>query len=233
VASTLLPDQAPDRTSRRGIRRRTPMPTQLLLAHDEKMVRQSLRTILEGDGFSVAEATDGLEAVRMAERERPDAAILDLSMEHLNGLDAGREIRRMSRETKILLLTPHTEGEHILEALQVGFAAYVLKTQAGGDLVRALREILRGGIYLSPGLSRTVVDAYRNGRKVPRDPLSAREREVLQLIAEGKSSKEIGGLLGVSMKTAESHRTHIMAKLDIRSTAGLVRYAVRRGLVTI
>ena len=210
------------------------MSTQILLADDHTMVRQSLRRMLESqNGFHiVAEASDGLEAVRMAGKHQPDVAVLDLSMPSLNGVDAGREIRRASKGTKILLLTVHSEASYVLEALQWGFAAYVLKTQAADDLVQAIHEVLRGKMYLSPGVSRTVVDAYRNGTSVPRDPLSAREREVLQLVAEGKTTKEIAALLGVSVKTAESHRTHIMTKLNIHATAGLVRYAIRKGLVS-
>jgi DNA-binding NarL/FixJ family response regulator len=208
------------------------MPTQLLLADGQTMVRQSLRTSLEQQGFRViAEASDGLEAVRLAGEKRPDAAILGLGMSGLNGVEAGREIRRASKDVKTILLTARADDAHVLDALSGGFAAYVLKTQAIDDLIRAIREVLQGRIYLSPRVSRAVVEAYRNRTRLPVDPLSAREREVLQLVAEGRTTKEIGALLGVSARTAESHRTHIMSKLNIHATALLVRYAIRRGMV--
>jgi DNA-binding NarL/FixJ family response regulator len=125
----------------------------------------------------------------------------------------------------------YTEGQYVLEAIRHGLRGYVIKTQAAADLVQAIREILRNAVYLSPGISSTVVDAYLSKSDVPADPLSPREREVLQLVAEGKTTKEIATLLGLSVKTAETHRTKVMRKLDIHETAGLVRYAIRRGLV--
>jgi len=125
----------------------------------------------------------------------------------------------------------HTEDPYVMAALRVGVKAYVLKTQAAPDLVQAIKEVSRGRMYLSPGISRTVVQAYLAKTEVPPDPLSPREREVLQLVVEGKTTKEIARLRGVSVKTTENHRTRIMAKLDIHDTAGLVRYAIRRGLI--
>jgi len=208
------------------------MPIQVLLADDHQIVRQGLRAMLEHEGYKVVgEASDGREAIRMAETTYPDVAILDLAMPALNGLDAAREILRGSPRTKAILLTMHTEDPYVLEALRAGVSGYVLKTQAALDLIQAIREVTRGAIYLSPGVSKTVVDAYRNKSDLPPDPLSPREREVLQLVAEGKTTKEVAALLGVSVKTAESHRTRIMSKLGIHETAGLVRYAIRRGIV--
>ena len=208
------------------------MPIQVLLADDHQIVRQGLRAMLEHEGYKVVgEASDGREAIRMAETTHPDVAILDLAMPALNGLDAAREILRGSPRTKAILLTMHTEDPYVLEALRAGVSGYVLKTQAALDLIQAIREVTRGAIYLSPGVSKTVVDAYRNKSDLPPDPLSPREREVLQLVAEGKTTKEVAALLGVSVKTAESHRTRIMSKLGIHETAGLVRYAIRRGIV--
>jgi len=125
----------------------------------------------------------------------------------------------------------HTEDPYVMDALRAGIKGYVLKTQPSTDLVQAIQEVCRGRIYLSPGISRTVVEAYLAKTELPPDPLSPREHEVLQLVAEGKTSKEIARLLGVSVKTAENHRTRIMARLDIHETAGLVRYAIRRGLI--
>ncbi|HUD72615.1 MAG TPA: response regulator transcription factor [Dongiaceae bacterium] len=208
------------------------MPIQLLLADDHQIVREGLRSMLEHHGFRVVgEAADGREAVRLAATTHPDVVILDLAMPILNGLDAAREIVRARTPTRAILLTVHQEDPYVLEALRAGISGYVLKTQAASELVQAIREVVRGAVYLSPGVSRTVVDAYRARTELPVDPLTPREREVLQLVAEGKTTKEAATVLGVSTKTAESHRTHIMSKLDIHETAGLVRYAIRRGLI--
>ena len=208
------------------------MPIQVLLADDHHIVREGLKSLLEKEGFRVVgEAADGREAVRLASTSHPDVAVLDLSMPSMNGLDAAREIIRSEPKTKAILLTVHTEDPYVLEALRAGVTGYVLKSQAPADLVQAIRETTRGSIYLSPGVSRIVVDAYRGKTDLPSDPLTPREREVLQLVAEGKSTKEVAGILGVSVKTAESHRSRIMEKLDIHETATLVRYAIRRGLI--
>ncbi|MBI3029573.1 MAG: response regulator transcription factor [Candidatus Rokubacteria bacterium] len=208
------------------------MPVRLLLADDHQIVRQGLKALLEREGFEViAEASDGREAVQRAGEVRPDVAVLDLAMPLLNGLDTAREILKACPEVRTILLTMHTEDQYVLEAFRAGMRAFVVKSQAVGDLVQAIQEVSRGEIYLSPGVSRTVVDAYLAKTDLPSDPLTPREREVLQLVAEGKRTKEIAGLLGVSFKTAESHRARLMEKLNIHETAGLVRYAIRRGLV--
>ncbi len=208
------------------------MPLRILLADDHLIFRQSLKGLLEREGFQIiGEAADGQEAVRRARDLSPDVAVLDLAMPLLNGLDAAREIVRASPRTRPILLTMHTEDPYVMEALRAGIKGYVLKTQPSTDLVQAIQEVSRGRIYLSPGISRTVVDAYLAKTELPPDPLSPREREVLQLVAEGKTTKEIARLLGVSVKTAENHRTRIMAKLDIHETAGLVRYAIRHGII--
>ncbi|HEX9899415.1 MAG TPA: response regulator transcription factor, partial [Candidatus Methylomirabilis sp.] len=141
------------------------------------------------------------------------------------------EITRTSRRTKTILVTIHTADQYVLEALQAGVRGYVLKSQATAELVHAIQEVIRGGRYLSPGISEAVVQAYLAKTDLPSDPLSPREREVLQLIAEGNATKDMAGLLGVSVKTIESHRVRLMEKLDIRQTAGLVRYAIRRGMI--
>lgn len=208
------------------------MPTRILLADDHLIVRQGLRALLEREGFEVvAEVADGQEAARVARERCPDVAVLDFAMPLLNGLDAAREILRACPRAKAILLTMHTDDHYVLEALQAGVKGYVVKTQATADLIRAIHEVLRGTSYLSPGISETVVQAYLSKSGVPVDPLSPRERQVLQLVAEGKSTKEIATLLGISFKTAESHRTRIMKKTNIHETASLVRYAVRRGLI--
>ena len=196
------------------------------------MVREGLKMLLERAGFKVVgEASDGQEAVRRVRDLVPDVAVLDLAMPLLNGLEAAREILRDSPRTRPILLTMHTEDPYVTAALRVGVKAYVLKTQSGSDLVQAIQEVCRGRIYLSPGISRTVVEAYLAKTELPPDPLSPREREVLQLVAGGKTTKEIARLLGVGVKTVENHRTRILSKLDIHETAGLVRYAIRRGLI--
>lgn len=208
------------------------MPGQILIADDHPLIRQGLRSLLEQHGFTVVgEAADGREATQLAQELEPDVAVLDLAMPLLNGLDAAREITRTSRRTKTILVTVHTADQYVLEALRAGVRGYVLKSQATAELVQAIQEVMRGARYLSPGISEAVVQAYLAKTGLPSDPLTPREREVLQLIAEGKTTKDIAGLLGVSVKTVESHRMRLMEKLDIRQTAGLVRYAIRRGLI--
>jgi DNA-binding NarL/FixJ family response regulator len=208
------------------------MSGQVLIVDDHPLIRQGMRSLLEKHGFTVVgEAADGREATQLARELEPDVAVLDLAMPLLNGLDAAREITRTSRRTKTILVTIHTADQYVLEALQAGVRGYVLKSQATAELVHAIQEVIRGGRYLSPGISEAVVQAYLAKTDLPSDPLSPREREVLQLIAEGNATKDMAGLLGVSVKTIESHRVRLMEKLDIRQTAGLVRYAIRRGMI--
>jgi two-component system, NarL family, response regulator NreC len=208
------------------------MTIRVVLADDHQLVRQSLKALLERDGFQVAgEASDGQEALRLVPNVCPDVAILDISMPILNGLDAARELKKSSPRTKTILLTQHDEDQYVTEALRAGVRGYVLKKQAAADLVHAIQQVCRGEIYLSPSISRTVVEAFLSKTSLPTDPLTSRERQILQLIGEGNSSKEIAALLGISIKTAESHRTQLMRKLDIHELASLVRYAIRRGLV--
>ena len=209
------------------------MSLHILLADDHLIVRQGLKVLLEREGFDVVgEACDGREAVRLAQELSPDIALLDLTMPLLNGVDAGRAILQTSPKTKVVLLTMHTENHYVLDALRAGIKGYVLKTKAAEELVQAIQEVSLGNIYLSPGISRAVMEASRSGKELAARTLTAREREVLQLIAEGKTTKEIGSVLGISVKTAETHRSRVMDKLEIRDTAGLVRYAIRMGLVT-
>jgi two-component system response regulator NreC len=204
----------------------------LLLADDHVMMRDGLRSILKEEGFEVVgEASDGREAVKLGQSIEPDVAILDISMPLLNGIDAAREILKNSPKTKIIILTMYTDDRYILASLRAGVAGFVLKSKAASSLVQAISAVCKGEIYLSSGVSKVVVDAFLAKDDAPFDPLSEREREVLQLIAEGKNTKEVGSILGISAKTAESHRTNIMQKLHIHDVAGLVRYAVREGLV--
>lgn len=205
----------------------------VLLADDHTIVREGLRALLakEADFQVVAEAGDGHEALRLAKETRPDVAAMDLSMPLLNGLDAARQMAAWAQGPRTILLTMHAEDSYVLEALRAGVRGYVLKKQAGADLVRAIREAVAGGVYLSPGVSAVIAGAIRFPGPLPEESLTAREREVLQLVAEGKTTKEIGTILGVSTKTADAHRTRLMQKLDIHDIAGLTRYAIRSGLI--
>jgi DNA-binding NarL/FixJ family response regulator len=208
------------------------MALRILLADDHLIVRQGIRAWIERAGFElVGEAADGAEAVRLAKILKPDVAVLDLAMPLMDGLEAGRQIQANGNRTAVILLTMHTEEHHVAGALRAGIKGYLLKTQAAEDLVIAIREVMQGRIYLSPGVSRAVIEGYLSGVAPGTDPLTSREKHVLKLVAEGHTSKEIAALLGLSVKTAESYRAHVMEKLDIHDTAGLVRYAIRRGLV--
>src|SRR5438309_45564 len=201
------------------------MPTRVILADDHTLVRQGLKSLLEREGIQVVgEASDGQEAIVIATKLMPDVAIIDISMPILNGLDAARAVRKACPKTKVILLTRHDEDQYVTEALRRGVKGYVLKNQAASDLVQAIRQVVCGGIYLSPGISGAVVEAYLSKTEVARNLLTSRERQVLQMIGEGNSTKDLARLLGISVKTAESHRTRLMRKLDIHRTANLVRY---------
>jgi two-component system, NarL family, response regulator NreC len=208
------------------------MPIDIVLADDHEIVREGFRALLERHGFRVVgEASDGQEAVKLTEKFKPQVAVLDLSMPLLSGIEASRQITSTSPETKTILLTMYKEDQYILEALRAGVSGYILKTKGTKELVDAIRQVLRGTTYLSPEVSLSVIEAYRGGVQPDAVPLSPRERQVLQLVAEGKSSKEIASVMGISVKTASAHRTRLMTKLDIHGTARLVRLAIRLGLV--
>ena len=208
------------------------MQRRLLLADDHEIVRQGLRALLEHKGFVVAgEAANGYEAIRLARELHPDIAILDLAMPLINGVGAARRILRELPGTKVILLTMHTEEPYVLDALQAGVAGYVVKSDAAADLATAIEGVLQGATYLSSKISRAIVESYAERKGLPLGPLTPREREVLQLIAEGKTTKEIATLLEISVKTAEAHRTKIMTKMGTHGVAGLVRHAIRRGMV--
>lgn len=198
------------------------------------MVRQGLKALLERERYSVlGEASDGHEAVQLAKTLRPDLCLLDLAMPVLNGMDSAREIVKELPDCKVIILTMHSEDHYVLAALRAGAVGYVVKTRAAADLLQAIREVQRGHFYLSPGVSGAVVEAYLAKSDLPADPLTPRERQVLQLIAEGKTTKEAAAILEISVKTAESHRFRIMRKLEVHETAGLVRNAIRLGLTQI
>lgn len=208
------------------------MSLKILLADDHTIVREGLRILLEREGLNVvAEAADGCEAVQLFLARRPDVAVLDLSMPGIDGLAAAREILRHDPAMRLVLLTMHTDDHQVVAALQAGIRGYVVKTQVAHDLLHAIREVVGGGVYLSPGVSRAVIDAYLVGMKAPVERLAPREREVLRLVAEGHTSREIAETLNISVKSAESYRERIMEKLEIHGLAGLVRYAIRHGLI--
>jgi DNA-binding NarL/FixJ family response regulator len=205
----------------------------IIIVDDHPILLQGIRKLLEAEpGYQVVgEASDGIEGVELIKRLKPDIAITDITLPGMNGLDIARSVANASPRTRIILLTMHKESPYVIEALNTGVHGYVIKTEASADLLRAIKDATRDRMYFSPMISQIVVDAYRNKDSPDSDPLTPREREVLQLIAEGQKTKQVAATLGISLKTAESHRTHLMKKLDIHDTAGLVRYAVRRGII--
>lgn len=208
------------------------MPLHILLADDHAVVRQGLRVLLERAGFEVVgEAGDGQQAIQLAEKYQPDIAVLDVAMPVLNGIDAARGITKVSPRTRTVLLTMYVQGHNVLEGLRAGARGVVVKSRAFDELRRAIDAVCNGHTYLSPDVSNIVVGTYLADHVEATMPLRDRERQVLQLIAEGKTTKEIATVLGISVKTAEWHRSKIMEKLDIHDTAGLVRYAIRQGLI--
>jgi DNA-binding NarL/FixJ family response regulator len=202
----------------------------LILADDHVLVRQGLKSLLESEGFAViGEAADGLELTRLVRSQNPDLVVLDIGMPHLNGLSAALELARAYPRIRVIILTQHDERQYVAEALRCGVKGYVLKSQAARDLVQAIRRVCQGEVYLSPGVSGAIAEAYGSPPSAG-DVLSVRERQVLQLIAEGDSTREIAVRLGISAKTVETHRSKLMQKLDIHDTAGLVRYSIRSGV---
>lgn len=204
----------------------------VLLADDHVVVREGLKTFLEHKGLQVVgEASDGREAVALAEKLHPDVAVVDLAMPNLNGIDAARETLRVSPGSSVILLTMYPEDHYVLEALRAGVTGYVLKTHAAAELIQAIRKVYQGGFYFSPGVSHEVIESFFSRNAPPAEPITPRQRQVVQLIAEGKTTKEVASVLGISVKTAIAHRTSVMKKLAVPNTAGLVRYAIRRGLI--
>lgn len=211
------------------------MQTTILVADDHQIVRQGLKRLLSkrGDFDIVAEASDGEQAVELATRRQPDVVLMDISMPRLSGIDATRRIAADGK-TKVLALSMHDQQSYVEEALRAGASGYVHKNASAEDLFSAIDAVRTGESYLSPTVTQQVVDAIARPGDRPSSAVSAltqREREVLKLIADGLSSKEIAAQLGVSLKTIESHRANLMDKLDIHKVSGLVRFAVRAGLV--
>jgi DNA-binding NarL/FixJ family response regulator len=215
----------------------TPLKARILLADDHALVRHGLRMVLDAqpDLEVVAEAGDGAEAIDSALRQDVDLAILDISMPRMTGLHAARELGRRRPEIRILMLSMHENEQYLYEALKAGASGYVVKTVADRDLVEACRAAMRGESFLYPGAMSVLVRDYlhrvRNDQPVREDPLTPREREVVKLIGEGHSSKEIAHTLVISEKTVERHRSNILEKLGMRDRVDLTRYAIRRGLV--
>lgn len=214
-----------------------PLVSRLLLADDHAMVRGGLRAILDAqsDLTVAAEAADGAEAVEAALREPVDLAVLDVSMPKLTGLQAAQRILEQRPEIKVLMLSMHDSEQYFFEALRVGAAGYVLKNAADTDLVEACRAAIRGESYIYPGAVRSLVrryiEAVQRGEEPREDPLSPRETEVLKLIAEGASGREIAETLHISEHTVERHRANLLSKLGMRDRVALARYAIRRGLI--
>jgi len=211
----------------------------ILLADDHTIVRHGLRKILEEhrDWQVVAEAGDGREAVRLAGDLDPDVAILDIGMPLLNGIEATRQIARRAPEVKILILSMHSDEAYIIQALQAGARGYLLKDTADAELIDAVVAVTRGKSFFSPAVARVMLDDYvrrlqERGITDRYDTLSEREREIFQLVVEGRTNKEIAELLGVSPSTIETHRAHIMEKLDVHSAVEMVLYAVRKGIIS-
>lgn len=208
------------------------MPLRVVLADDHAMFIEGLRSLLVREGIEVVgEALDGREALRLTGALKPDVSVLDLSMPLLNGLDTAREIRKVSPDTRVVILTRHTAEQYVIEALRAGVSGFLLKTKAAAVLVQTIKDVSTGALYVSQALSAETLEAFVAREALRTNPLSTREREVLQLIAEGMSMKEIGALLFISVKTVETHRKRLMGKLDIHETAGLVRYAIRQGII--
>ena len=215
----------------------TPLKTRILLADDHALVRRGLRLVLEAepDMEVVAEAGDGAEAVRRSVDTPADLAILDISMPRMTGLQAAAEIRRRSPALRCLMLSMHENERYLYEALKAGASGYVLKSVADRDLVQAVRAAMRGEPFLYPGAMTPLIEEYlrqaRNGPGIREDPLTPREREVLKLIAESRSNRQIASDLVISEKTVERHRENILDKLGMHDRVELTRYAIRTGLI--
>ncbi|MBI3048908.1 MAG: response regulator transcription factor [Acidobacteria bacterium] len=210
----------------------------ILLADDHTVVRQGLRKVLEEreEWEVIAEAGDGREAVRQAEELKPDVAIIDIAMPLLNGIEATRQIVKRSPATRVLILTMHSDEAYVNQILQVGATGYLLKDSADVDLIQAVSAVSKGKSFFSPAVARVMLDDYvrqlaDRGITDRYESLSEREREIFQLIAEGKANKEIAALLAISPSTVETHRARIMEKLDLHSAAEIVLYAVRKGVI--
>lgn len=215
------------------------MKTSVLIADDHAVVRDGLRAILEATGTAtvVGVAGSGREAIEQARALRPEVVLMDIAMPDLNGIEATERLRRALPDVKVIILSMHATSEHVFRALRAGALGYLVKESAGSEVVEAVRAVAAGRRYLSQRIADLVVDGYLRGhddshRESPIDRLSEREREVLQLVAEGNSSAEIGKLLFLSPKTVDTYRSRLMAKLGVSNLAGLIRFAVEHGITT-
>lgn len=211
-------------------------PTRILLADDHTLVRAGIRSLLESidDVEVVAEAGEGREALELITKHRPDVALLDIGMPGLNGLEVAKRTPQASPRTRIIILSMHADPAYVKKALRAGAVGYLLKGASVAELPLALNAVMRGESYLTPKISRSMVERILEQdaeESDPLDDLTARQREILQLIAEGQSTKEIAGILDISVKTVESHRLRMMDRLDIHDVPGLVRFAIRAGLI--
>jgi two-component system response regulator NreC len=213
------------------------MKTRIILADDHELVRKSIAALLrdESDFEVVAECANGRQMLELVARERPDVAVIDVAMPELNGVETTRRITELSPRTRVIVLSNYADETYVRETLKAGAVGYIVKSGAAQDLIQAVRRATRAYVYLSDAVS-AIANGTR-GAQANLDgatrPLSTREREVLQLIAEGRTSREVAALLGISVTTVKSHRNHIMEKLNIHDKAGLTRYAIRIGLIRI
>jgi two-component system response regulator NreC len=215
------------------------MTIRVLLADDHVVMRNGLRLLLERQSNLkvVGEAADGREAVEMAAAEKPDVVVMDIAMPHLNGVEAARQIAIRSPHTAIAILSMHSDESYVIRSLKAGARAYLLKDSAEADLISAINAIMEGKSYFSPAVRNLLKEDYMRqldeaGSEDSYDLLTTREREVLQLVAEGKSNKEVANLLNLSLYTVETHRTHILQKLNLHSVPELILYAVRKGIIS-
>jgi two-component system response regulator NreC len=216
------------------------MAAKVLLVEDLALTRSGMRVLLEksSDILVVGEAGDGREACKVAPKLNPDVILMDVAMPEMNGIEATRQIRKSLPRVRIIMLSMHADRQYIFESLRAGASGYVLKTAALTEVLAAIKTVLEGGTYLSSSLSRVVLDDYLRRARGDQtesevEKLSAREREVLQLLAEGNSSSEIARRLHISSRTVDTHRQHVMEKLDIHSIAGLTKFAIRHGLCSL
>ncbi len=213
--------------------------TRILLADDHKLMRSGLKALIEQqpDLTVVGEADDGRQAVALVAKLKPDLLVMDIGMPNLNGIEAARQIAQAYPETAIVMLSMHSDESYVLRALKAGAKGYLLKDSAEADLIRAVHAVAGGKSFFSPAVSKVLLDDYvrklqRSGAEDAYDLLTPREREILQLIAEGKSNKDVANLLNLSVYTVETHRSNIMEKLNLRGVPELILYAVRKGIIS-
>jgi DNA-binding NarL/FixJ family response regulator len=208
----------------------------ILIADDHQILADGVRSLLEPEFDVVGVVSDGRELIVAAEKLRPDVIVADISMPLLNGIEAAVQMRKAGIEAKIVFLTMHRDAAYARRAMDAGAAGFVLKHSLSSELLTAIREALKGKTYITPLIAGDLLQSYREGPRAAGDPLqqlTSRQRQVLQLIAEGNSAKEIASLLDVSVRTAEAHKAHILDALELRSTADLVQYAIRNGLISV